>query len=283
MMLPGVLVLATMGAYGLSNSLFDVYVLMTVGVIAYFLAKLRVPPVTTALGLVLGRLIEQTYQQSSIVAGAHKEALFTFFLSRPLNIVLMLICLLVVVSGIRQILRERRTEDASLADAAGMAITPGRGISMRFGNVIVGLAALLLAGAGFWEVPRLSERSGQFPLLVASMFLVFGILLLIQSARPGRRMDRSFPFDEVPWRNLGIIVLALVAMTLGLNRIGFYEAAFVFSGFTCWLMLGAGDGARAAPLKRLTTALAFAAGFMVVVYIAFGLVIQLPTPRGLLL
>jgi hypothetical protein len=48
-------------------------------------------------------------------------------------------------------------------------------------------------------------------------------------------------------------------------------------------MLGAGDGARAAPLKRLTTALAFAAGFMVVVYIAFGLVIQLPTPRGLLL
>jgi hypothetical protein len=255
---------------------------MTVGVIAYFLAKLRVPPVTTALGLVLGRLIEQTYQQSSIVAGAHKEALFSFFLSRPLNIVLMLICALVVVSGIRQILRERRTEDAGLA-AAGMGLTPGRGISMRVGNVIVGLSALLLAGAGFWEVPRLAERSAQFPTLVASMFLVFGVLLLIQSARPGRRMDRSYPFDEVPWRNLGIIVLALLAMTLGLNRIGFYEAAFLFSGFTCWLMLGAGDGARAAPLKRLTTALAFAAGFMVVVYIAFGLVIQLPTPRGLLL
>lgn len=44
MMLPGVLVLATMGAYGLANSVFDVYVLMTVGVIAYFLAKVGVPP-----------------------------------------------------------------------------------------------------------------------------------------------------------------------------------------------------------------------------------------------
>jgi putative tricarboxylic transport membrane protein len=73
MMLPGVLVLATMGAYGLANSLFDVYVLLTVGVIAYFLAKVRVPLVTMALGLVLGRLIEQTYQQSSIVAGATRK------------------------------------------------------------------------------------------------------------------------------------------------------------------------------------------------------------------
>jgi putative tricarboxylic transport membrane protein len=281
MMLPGVLVLATMGAYGLANSLFDVYVLMTVGVIAYFLAKVRVPLVTMALGLVLGRLIEQTYQQSSIVAGARKEAMFMFFLSRPLNILLMLICALVVFSGIRQIVRERRTEGVAGAEAG--AGTMGRGISMRFANVFLGLFTLLLAAAGFWEVQRLSERGGQFPILVASIFLVFGTLLLIQSVRPGRRMDQSFPFDEVPWRNLLIVVLALVAMTLGLTRIGFYESAFLFSGFTCWLMLGAAEGARRAPLKRLATAMAFATGLMIVVYVAFGVVIQLPTPRGLLL
>jgi hypothetical protein len=111
--------------------------------------------------------------------------------------------------------------------------------------------------------------------------LVFGTLLLIQRVRPGRRMDHSFPFDEVPWRNLLIVVLAL-AMTLGLTRIGFYESAFLFAGFTCWLMLGASEGARRAPLKRLATAMAFATGLMIVVYIAFALVIQLPTPRGLL-
>lgn len=286
MMVPGVLVLATMGAYGLANSLFDVYVLMIVGVIGYFVAKLRIPPVTVALGLVLGRLIEQTYQQSSIVAGANKEAIFTFFLSRPVNIVLMLVCALVVFSGIRQVLRDRRTEGDALAAAefGGKPVpAAGRGISMRFGNVLVGLLALLLAGARFLELPRLSERGGQFPVLIAAMLLVLGTLLLIQSIRPGRRGDRSFPFDEVPWRNLAIVVLALVALTLGLTRIGFYEAAFLFAGFTCWLMLGAADGAGRAPLKRLATALAFAGGLMIVVYIAFGLVIQLPTPKGLFL
>jgi hypothetical protein len=131
-------------------------------------------------------------------------------------------------------------------------------------------------------VQRLSERGGQFPILVASIFLVFGTVLLIQSVRPGRRMDDSFPFDEVPWRNLLIVVLALVAMTLGLTRIGFYESAFLFAGFTCWLMLGASEDARSAPLKRLATAMAFATGPMIVVYVAFALVIQLPTPRGLL-
>lgn len=286
MMLPGVLVLATMGAYGLANSVVDVYVLMTVGVIAYFLAKVGVPPVTIALGLVLGRLIEQTYQQSSIVAGAHKETMFMFFLSRPLNMVLMLICALVVFSGIRQIMRERRTGGAALAAAgaeAGTGTWAGRGIGMRLANVFLALFILLLAAGGFWEVQRLSERGGQFPILVASIFLVFGTVLLIQSTRPGRRMDDSFPFDEVPWRNLLIVVLALVAMTLGLTRIGFYESAFLFAGFTCWLMLGASERARRAPLKRLATAMAFATGLMIAVYIAFGLVIQLPTPRGLFL
>jgi hypothetical protein len=91
-----------------------------------------------------------------------------FFASRPVNIVLMLICALVVFSGIRQILRERRTEGVPLAAAlaeasAGIA---GRGISMRFADVFLGLLILLLAGAGFWEVQRLSERGGQFPILV---------------------------------------------------------------------------------------------------------------------
>jgi formate/nitrite transporter FocA (FNT family) len=71
--------------------------------------------------------------------------------------------------------------------------------------------------------------------------------------------------------------------TLGLTRIGFYESAFLFAGFTCWLMLGASESARRAPLRRLTTALAFATGLMIVVYIAFALVIQLPTPSGLFL
>jgi hypothetical protein len=154
---------------------------------------------------------------------------------------------------------------------------------MRLANVFLGLLILLLAATGFWEVQRLSERGAQFPILVASIFLAFGTLLLIQSARPGRRMDDSFPFDEVPWRYLLIVVLALIAMTLGLTRIGFYESAFLFSGFTCWLMLGASEGARRAPLRRLTTALAFATGLMIVVYIAFALVIQLPTPSGLFL
>ena len=285
MMLPGVLVLAAMGAYGLANSLFDVYVLLIVGVIAYFLAKMRVPLVTMALGLVLGRLIEQTYQQSSIVAGARGQAMFLFFASRPLNILLMLICALVVASGIRQIVRDRRTGGADFpsapAEASNGAREP-RGISMRLTNVILALLVLGLAAAGFWEVQRLSQRGAQFPILVASIFLVFGTVLLVQSIWPGRRTDLSFPFDEVPWGNLGIVVLALIAMGLGLRRVGFYESAFLFSAFVCWLMLGASESARHSPLRRLATALAFAVGLTVAVYVAFGLVIQLPTPPGLL-
>jgi len=60
--------------------------------------------------------------------------------------------------------------------------------------------------------------------------------------------------------------------------IGFYEAAFLFVLFTSWLL--ASDALS--QTRRLLGAMLFAAPFTAAVYLAFRVVLEIPTPRGLI-
>src|SRR5918996_543444 len=116
-MVPAVLVLSMVGTYGLANSLFDVYVLLATGIVAYLLAKLDVPVVTIALGLVLGSLMEKSFQQAVLVGQVDAGSTLAYFASRPLALLLMLVALAIVATGVLQVLRQRR-EDAKAGPAA---------------------------------------------------------------------------------------------------------------------------------------------------------------------
>jgi hypothetical protein len=63
------------------------------------------------------------------------------------------------------------------------------------------------------------------------------------------------------------------------DGIGFYEAAFLFVLFTSWLLAPA----EVPQAKRLLGAALFAAPFTAAVYLAFRIVLEIPTPRGLIL
>jgi putative tricarboxylic transport membrane protein len=112
-MVPGVLSLAVIGTYGLHNSLFDVAVLIAVGVGGYLLGKLDIPMVTIALGLVLGHLIEASFQRAVLVGTVEAGSTLMYFLSRPIALVLMVVAIVVLISGIVQILREKPVEDST--------------------------------------------------------------------------------------------------------------------------------------------------------------------------
>src|SRR5919106_1498795 len=142
-MVPAVLVLSMVGTYGLANSLFDVYVLLATGVVAYLLAKLDVPVVTTALGLVLGSLMERSFQQAVLVGGVDAGSTLAYFASRPLALVLMLVAFGIVAAGGLPIIHQR-PEDAARPAAAG-AKAGGTGPSMRFMNLVLRPSLIALA------------------------------------------------------------------------------------------------------------------------------------------
>jgi hypothetical protein len=277
-MVPAVLVLSMVGTYGLANSLFDVYVLLGTGIVAYLLAKLDVPVVTIALGLVLGGLMERSFQQAVLVGQVDAGSTLAYFVSRPLALLLMLLAFAIIVAGVLQILRQRR-EDAKAGPALGAAAA-GSGPSMRIMNLVLGLFLLALGGYILAGASDFSEMGARFPLLVAWGFLVLGAILLAMNLAPKAAIAASSrPFSDVPWRLWGTVVGALVLFGFAVDVIGFYESAFLFVLFTSWLL--APEGSSQA--RRLAGAAVFAAPFTVAVYVAFRLVLEIPTPRGLII
>ena len=63
-LMPGVLVLCIVGAYGDNNNLFDVWVMLGAGVVGYLLRKFDFEPASLVLGLVLGPIMERSGLQA---------------------------------------------------------------------------------------------------------------------------------------------------------------------------------------------------------------------------
>ena len=91
--LGGVVVFSTVGAYAINNSMFDVYVMLTFGVIGFFLEACRVPVVPMILGLILGPLVEEKLRAGLIASSGS----FRPFVERPISLCLLLLLLLAFV------------------------------------------------------------------------------------------------------------------------------------------------------------------------------------------
>jgi putative tricarboxylic transport membrane protein len=87
-----VLLLCLVGAYSLSNSLLDLWVLVVFGLIGYVFRKLAIDPAPLIVAVVLGPMMEKTLRQTLFMAHGDWHLL----LFRPLSLVLFLIGALVL-------------------------------------------------------------------------------------------------------------------------------------------------------------------------------------------
>ena len=83
-----------MGSYSLSNSVFEVGVMLVFGIIGYMFRKLDIPLVPLALTLILGPLLERALRQSLEMSGGD----FTIFFTRPISVTLLVIAVIFVIS-----------------------------------------------------------------------------------------------------------------------------------------------------------------------------------------
>jgi putative tricarboxylic transport membrane protein len=91
-MCTGVLIFCVVGAYGLKQSLFDVWVMLGFGVLGYLLRKLDLPLAPAILALILGPMMERSLRTTlEISAGS-----FAIFLDRPLALALLTVPVLVL-------------------------------------------------------------------------------------------------------------------------------------------------------------------------------------------
>ena len=86
----GILVFATIGTYGISNSVTDLVLLYGIGVIAMFMRRFDFPTAPVVIGMILGPMAEQAMRQALTIS----QGDWTTFVTRPISLVILALALL---------------------------------------------------------------------------------------------------------------------------------------------------------------------------------------------
>ncbi|HET6156742.1 MAG TPA: tripartite tricarboxylate transporter permease [Dongiaceae bacterium] len=100
----GILVFATLGVYSLNQSVFDLLLLLIIGIAGYLMRRFDVPVAPCIIGMILGPLAEENFRRAlSITQGDP-----TVFVRQPISAALLLIAALIIVAPSLLRLRQRR-------------------------------------------------------------------------------------------------------------------------------------------------------------------------------
>jgi len=90
---PAILVFCCIGVYTVNNTVFDVYITATFGIIGYLFFKLGCEPAPLLLGFVLGPMMEENFRRALLLSRGD----FSTFITRPLSLGLLVAAALMVV------------------------------------------------------------------------------------------------------------------------------------------------------------------------------------------
>jgi putative tricarboxylic transport membrane protein len=96
LLFPGILLLASLGAYSLNRSWLDLVLLYGVGLVGCIMRFQNIPLAPAVMGLILGPMAEQHFRRAVAIA----EGNYAVFLSRPLSASLLLVSLAVIMAAL---------------------------------------------------------------------------------------------------------------------------------------------------------------------------------------
>jgi putative tricarboxylic transport membrane protein len=120
-LLPIILLFCIAGAFSNANIVFDVYVMVAVGIIMYILRKFNVPYPPFILGMVLSPLVESNLKRALVMG----DGSWTIFFTRPLSLVILIVTVVFTWFSIRtnrkneQIIKETVRESKEKNAAKG--------------------------------------------------------------------------------------------------------------------------------------------------------------------
>jgi putative tricarboxylic transport membrane protein len=88
LLVPTVAFMTLIGTYSIRNSISDVIIMITLGVVGWVLNRVGYSPSPIVLGLILGRIAEQGFVQAWTI-GAATENLTGMFFGRPISLAII--------------------------------------------------------------------------------------------------------------------------------------------------------------------------------------------------
>lgn len=105
LLFPAIVLFCCIGTYGISNSLFNVWLMLGCAVVGYFFIKIGVEPAPLLLGLVLGPQLEENFRRAMLLSDGD----FTVFIRHPISAVLLgVVAILLLAMLSPAILRKRK-------------------------------------------------------------------------------------------------------------------------------------------------------------------------------
>ncbi|PJI40226.1 tripartite tricarboxylate transporter permease [Ferrovibrio sp.] len=105
LLFPAIVLFCCIGTYGISNSLFNVWLMLGCAVIGYFFIKIGVEPAPLLLGLVLGPQLEENFRRALLLSDGD----FTVFIRHPISAVLLgVVAILLLAMLSPAVLRKRK-------------------------------------------------------------------------------------------------------------------------------------------------------------------------------
>lgn len=89
----GILIFATLGAYGLRNSWFDLLLLYVIGVVGFLMRRYDVPVAPTIVGMILGPIAEQQLRRALAISQGDASIFFT----KPISASVLAIAALLLI------------------------------------------------------------------------------------------------------------------------------------------------------------------------------------------
>jgi len=103
-LLPLVLVLASVGIYAVNGNIVELYLCLLFGVLGYAFRKIDIPLAPLVLALVLGGMMEQSFRQAMTISGGNPK----IFVSSGLTIGLAVISVLVLAVKFSKVISRRK-------------------------------------------------------------------------------------------------------------------------------------------------------------------------------
>jgi putative tricarboxylic transport membrane protein len=101
---PLILLFCLIGVYAVSNTVFDIYIMVLFGVLGYLMKKFGYEPAPLVLAFVLGPMLENNLRKSLILS----QGDFSTFVTRPLSAIALLLALALLLSPLIPRLRGKR-------------------------------------------------------------------------------------------------------------------------------------------------------------------------------
>ncbi len=111
---PVVLILCVYGAYAVNNNLFDVLVMMIMGLVGFTMMRLDIPTAPFLIAFVLGPLLEDNFRQSLLLSGGSAE----IFIRSPICIIFWCLTAITLAALVRSYFRRSAPDSANKKPAA---------------------------------------------------------------------------------------------------------------------------------------------------------------------